>query len=155
MTNQPKWECVAQLGDVDPVEYGGYWILRDTTGVYPEEAEVLPETSEKKRQIFRFILEKCTYQNGILSDNKFHPEHEVWFAKYLEQIAESTDYPVEQLIQDFCDDDCLKRAMAYRAVYDYHGLHEFDWSPIQLSKSECRKRYKKKMYREQNANRTR
>ncbi len=39
--SQPAWECIAQLGDKNPIDHGGYWILRDTTGVYAEEAELL------------------------------------------------------------------------------------------------------------------
>ena len=48
MTNQPDWECIGQLGDADPIEHGGYWILRDKTGVYPEEGEflVVPEDED-------------------------------------------------------------------------------------------------------------
>lgn len=149
MSNQPKWECVAQLGDTDPIEYGGYWVLRDATGVYCEEAEVLEEVEGEgeKREVYRFILEKCTFQNGILSDNKFHPDHPVWFAKDLDKIAECSDYPLENLIQDFCSDDCVKRAWAYRAVYYYHGLINFDEYPLKLWTRQCRKRYNDKMYR--------
>lgn len=40
-TKQPRWKLVAQLGDVHPIDYGGYFVYRDTTGVYEEEAEVL------------------------------------------------------------------------------------------------------------------
>ena len=32
--SQPKWEYVANLGDTSPLEYGGLFLYRDTTGVY-------------------------------------------------------------------------------------------------------------------------
>jgi hypothetical protein len=43
MTNQPEWECVANLGDADPITYGGLLVYIDKTGVYPPEVEVIQE----------------------------------------------------------------------------------------------------------------
>ena len=40
-TKQPKWKLIAQLGDVNPIDYGGYFIYEDETGVYPPEGEKL------------------------------------------------------------------------------------------------------------------
>ena len=155
--SQPAWECIAQLGDKNPIDHGGYWILRDTTGVYPEEGELLivPEEDGGKYTIYRFILERCTFTDGVLSDNKFHPEHAAWWAKteeerkarpqdstYLKNIADFIGMDVEELADHFCSEDALKRAAAYRAVGDYHGFNNLDDYPLTMKRREVKARYK-------------
>ena len=44
--SQPVWSCIANLGDVNPIDYGGYFVYIDTTGVYPPEAELLIAPSD-------------------------------------------------------------------------------------------------------------
>lgn len=39
-TKQPIWEFVANLGDVNVAQHGGFLVYRDTTGVYPPEVEL-------------------------------------------------------------------------------------------------------------------
>jgi hypothetical protein len=169
--SQPKWELIGQLGDKDPISYGGYFIFRDTTGVYAEEAEYLivpddddeeddeeeevVEEGEGKYIVYRFILERCTFINGILSDNKFHPEHPAWFAKpekerasrpqdttYLKNIADCMDFKPGELQKLFCSPNPLERAQAYRAVGEYHGFENLDGYPLHLTRAEVKKRYK-------------
>ena len=155
--SQPAWECIAQLGDKNPVDHGGYWILRDTTGVYTEEAELLvvPEDDDGDYMIYRFILERCTYVNGVLSDNKFHPDKSAWWAKteeerksrpqdstYLKNVADFIGMDVEELADHFCSEDALKRAVAYRAVGDYHGFNNLDDYPLTMKRREVKARYK-------------
>jgi hypothetical protein len=157
MSNQPEWECIGQLGDADPIEHGGYWILRDKTGVYPEEGELLvvPEDENGEYTIYRFILERCTFTDGVLSDNKFHPLHCAWWAttpekmkerpqdgKGLTDIASFTGMDEEELVTQFCSEDALQRAMAYRAVGEYHGFHELDHEPLTMKKFEVTNRYR-------------
>jgi len=147
-TKQPKWKCVAQLGDANPIDYGGYWVFIDTTGVYPPEAELYEANdNETGGTCYRWILEPCTYINGILSDNKFHPDHPVWFADKLQAICDSLDGTVEELIEHFTSDDPIKRALAWRSVADYFGPHELDSYPLTLTEKEAQKRYKLKKYR--------
>jgi len=150
-TQQPKWRRIANLGDVNPVEYGGFFVYVDTTGVYPPEAELLqsPDSDDDGIgwTIYRFPLERCTFIDGVLSDNQFHPQHSAWFATpeaeranrpqdtcYLSNVAESADYPVEEIIADFCSPDPLKLANAYRAIGEYHGFENFDSYPQHYAK---------------------
>lgn len=162
-TQQPIWKFVANLGDVHPIDHGGYHVFVDETGVYPPEAEYLvspdsdnqPE-SEGPWRIYRFILEPCTYINGILSDNKFHPDKPAWFAGpgsrraerpqdtcYLKDLAESWCKEVEQLASMFTSTDPCENAEAWRMVGEYHGFENLDSYPLIIkSRSEVEARYK-------------
>ncbi len=164
--SQPIWKRIANLGDVNPLDYGGFFVLVDETGVYPPEVEVLDvddnafdhnNEDKGKWTVYRFILEPCTFINGILSDNKFHPDHPAWFATPENERAEGrnsttwlknliefcgNDDDGEELIRRFCSDDPLERADAWRVVGDYHGYHELDHYPLEFtSRIEVEKRY--------------
>lgn len=153
--SQPDWECIAQLGDVNPLDYGGYWVLRDKTGVYAEEGELLivsedheggGDDGDEMYLVYRFILERCTYVNGVLSDNKFHPEHPAWFADSIDSIASSIGMSNMELMESLWGDNPLKRAAAYHAIGYYHGFENLDSYPLQLSRSEVEQRYSDAKY---------
>lgn len=137
MSNQPDWKCIANLGDRSPIEYGGYFVYVDQTGVYPPEAEWLeaPEDDDTgiPWELYRFILEPCTYVAGVLSDNRFHPDHPVWFQDELWAVANTIDSTAEILISQFCSADPLKRAEAWRAIGQHYGFYELDSSPRRFS----------------------
>lgn len=159
--SQPKWKLIANLGDVNPIDYGGYFIYIDETGVYDPEAELLiaPEDEDEDGNgewtIYRFELERCTYIDGILSDNRFHPELSAWFAQSpaeraerpqdttnLANVASFIDSTEDALQTDLCSDDPIARAHAYRAIGDYHGFENFDSYPITLrNRAEVEARY--------------
>lgn len=157
--SQPVWKFLTNLGDANPLEHGGYFVYLDETGVYPPEAEyleVLYESNDPRYKVYRFSLDKCTYQNGILSDNKFHPELPAWFAApeakkaerpqdrtYLSNVASYCGWEVEALIESLCSDDPVARAEAYDCVGEFHGFENFDNYPLDMRKRELRKRYKK------------
>ena len=147
MNSQPKWKCVGTLGDINPVEHGGAFIFVDTTGVYEAEIEVV-EPTEKKIWVYRYTLKQCTYKNGILSDNIYHPEVEVWFAHYIDSVSAFVgNYP---LIDMLCSDDVLERATAYSAMVSYHGIANFDPSGLGvLTPSQAKNRYSKKQFQVQ------
>jgi len=152
---------IANLGDVNPYEYGGYFVFIDETGEYPPEAELLVPPDEydgKKYIVYRFVLEPCTYENGILSDNPFHKDHPAWFATpeseraerpqdttYLRSICECMDIDEDKLIRLFCSDDPIERAEAWRCVGGYHGYHELDSYPLQLTRREVFGRYNSRL----------
>jgi hypothetical protein len=159
MSNQPDWECIGQLGDVNPIDHGGYWILRDKTDVYPEEGELLvvPEDEDDEDgeyTIYRFILDRCTFINGVLSDNEHHPEHCAWWAttpekmmerpqdgKGLSDVANCVGMDEEELVEDFCSEDALRRARAYQSVGNYHGFENLDSDPLRMKRWEVERRY--------------
>ncbi len=158
--SQRKWKLIANLGDVNPIDYGGYFIFEDETGVYPPEGELLisPDSDERgeKYIVYRFMLEPCTYDESqdILSDNKFHPDFPAWFAKpeserkerpqdttYLEDVCRCMDVPKAELIRMFLSENPIERADAYRCVGEYHGFENFDNYPLRLSRKEVEERY--------------
>jgi hypothetical protein len=142
--SQPKWEFVANLGDVNPIDYGGYFVFRDATGVYPEEAELLiaGDSDEEGWEVRRFILERCTFTDGILSDNKFHPLHPAWFADSLGKIADCNGIEEQVLRMQLCSSCAVERAHAYRCIGDYQGWDNLDSYPLQFSdRAEVESRY--------------
>jgi hypothetical protein len=143
MSCQPKWKCVAQLGDAHPLEYGGIWIFVDTTGVYEPECEVLecPDDENGTYYVRRFTLEDCTYINGVLSDNKFHPDKPAWFADGLEKLGSFIGADPTQLIAWFLSPDPCERQIAWMAIYYYYGAAELDSYPLVLAQADIRRRY--------------
>jgi hypothetical protein len=157
MSAQPVWKFLANLGDVSPLEYGGYFVYEDTTGVYMPEAEVLlidDETDDPHYTIHRVVLERCTFINGVLSDNKFHPDYPAWFAQpedkrpqdttKLSRICETMDITQDELIRLLCSENAVERAQGYRNIGEYHGWNNFDDYPMKMRKRELRKRYLEK-----------
>jgi hypothetical protein len=144
MTKQPVWSLVSNLGDASPIAYGGYFVYVDSTGVYPPEAELLvsPEDDAAEAwKVRRFILEPCTFVNGILSDNPFHPECPVWFADKLASMADLFGTTEEGLRALFLSADPVERAQAWRMVGEYFGFEELDRYPLRLTRAEVEKRY--------------
>lgn len=137
-TTQPRWRMVANLGDVNPIEYGGFFVYVDQTGAYRPEAELLLEPDEDNGisgwTVYRFTLEDCSYTNGVLSDNWAHQEMPAWFADSLESIASFISSDVDTLRQGFLSDDPIARAWSWRAVGDYHGFDNLDSYPLTFAK---------------------
>jgi hypothetical protein len=134
----PTWKLVAQLGDENPLEYGGYFVYIDETGAYTSEAEYLIEMLDGTFTAYRFILEPCISVNGVLSDNPYHPETPVWFDKDIDRVSESCGI---DLIPLFCTPDPVQRAIAWREVGEYYGFENLDNYPLTLTKKEAKKRY--------------
>jgi len=89
-TQQPVCKFLANLGDANPIEHGGFAVFVDETGVYAPECELLEtpeETGRRDWSVRRIICERCTFINGVLSDNKFHPAKPAWFADKLGAMA--------------------------------------------------------------------
>jgi hypothetical protein len=165
MSQQPKWKFVSNLGDASPLDYGGDFLFIDETGVYPPELEHLEladptvQDDDKLRYtIHRVVLENCTFVKGVLSDNKFHPDYPVWFARKDPEhkarhgydqwsrfcdTAKSVEMTGKQLAKQFCDEDPEQRALAWKLIIDANGWHEFDEYPhTNMTRKEVIERYK-------------
>lgn len=144
MSNQPKWKLVANLGDVNPLDYGGYFVYVDETGVYDPEAELLVEPSDDKYLVYRFPLERCHLIDAIdksVGDNKYHPRLTAWFSDSLASIAESADIP--DIAKLLCSENPIDLAEAYHVIGNYHGFENLDSYPLTLTRAEAEARYSK------------
>jgi hypothetical protein len=142
--SQPKWRFVANLGDANPLNFGGYLVYRDQTRIYPAEAVVIePNDDEEKKTwtVYRFVLEPCTDKDGVLSDNPYHRDIPVWFAKHLDAMADSSGTTEAELRAAFCSSDLIEQARAYKAIGRYHGWKELDCYPQEFTRTELRRRY--------------
>ncbi len=154
MTNQPQWKTVANLGDVNPVEYGGLFVHVDETGVYSPELEKIEppcddEADDATWGVYRVCLDRCTFVNGILSDNQFHPESMAWFGfrapdrpqdDCITNCAQSMGIDVDELIRLLCSEDPVELAGGYRCVLDYWGWENGDAYPLELTRDEITSR---------------
>lgn len=140
-TKQPIRQLIANLGDSDPFSYGGYFVYKDETGVYPEEAELLVVDNEDDEDttytIYRFVLEPLKMVHGYLVSSHWEPSwphpletHDEWFHEDLESVADYIGSTKEALEVALSSRDPIERAGAYRAVGEYHGWDNFDSDPL-------------------------
>lgn len=155
--SQPKWKCVANLGDVNPIDHGACLVFIDETGVYPPEMELIEppyddSDGEKTWRVYRVVCEPCAYVDGILSDNPYHPDEPAWFAgtpAMREKRPQDTCWlsdlcdEMEDFIAMITSDDPIMRAHAWKAVFDRHGWENGD-SPVLLNRSEIGSRLRRK-----------
>jgi hypothetical protein len=155
-TQQPVWQFLANLGDLTPLDYGGYFVFRDTTGVYPEEAEYLevPDEGASHWTVYRVVLDRCQAlldeETRILylvpssyEESWSHPlqSYDEWFHKDLASVASSCGSTAAALRDGFCSADPIARAQAYRSVAEYHGWDNFNAYPLHLTAEEVQVRY--------------
>lgn len=149
-TQQPVWTFVDNLGDANPLEYGGYFIYRDETGVHPEQAEYLiPIEEDGTYTIYRIVLDRLKLVDGYLVpyeyDKNWAPpakRYDEWFHRDLENVTSFVGTTKEDLEAAFTSADPLVRAEAYRAIGDYHGWDNLDAYPLtNLTRAEVEERY--------------
>jgi hypothetical protein len=150
-TKQPKWELIANLGDVHYLDHGGYFVYRDKTGVYPEEAELLVVGDSDEYTIYRFSLERLKMVKGFLVPIGYRPDwphpverYDEWFHEKLGDVADSIGTTKQELEKAFTSANPLERAHAYRAIGDYRGFENLDSYPLaHTSREEVARRYSK------------
>lgn len=141
-----KKQFIGHLGDVNPVEHNGAVVLVDPELPDRPEMEVMVNYSDfaddsDHVKIFRFEIRRCTFVDGVLSDNEFHPEHPAWFASHLDSIEHCNGYEAGHLVEALCSEDLMVRAQAYYDLLYFHGEEEFDQEPLILSTREAEHRY--------------
>ena len=130
----------------DVLDYGAFLVYETEKDGSRPQAEVIETNSEDgnrpttKWTVYRFDLDRCTFVDGVLSDNPYHPDSSVWWD--VDSLASFTGIGREELITAFCSADPVQRAWAYKTVVDYHGVYELDQDPITFtSRSEVYARY--------------
>lgn len=165
---QPSWRLVANLGDANPLEHGGYFVYQDTTGRYAPQAEVLmlngdgddyaegdplygdDEAIGSTYTVWRFDLDWLRLVDGFLVPEAYdhltwdaHPleSYAEWFDEDLAAVASCMGCDVDDLHRMFCSEDVLERAEAYRMVGDHHGWDNLDQYPVTLTREDAEERY--------------
>ena len=153
-TNQPKWICIGTVGDIDPIEYSGGFVLIDKTGVYDPEVEYIEPMldpfvgyngAEGTIAVYRFSIDQCFWDGSVLSNNEYYKDSRAWFADYIDTIDNPDDR--DNWINCICSDDPYCRAMAYMDLFYYYGAENFDSYPIAFTPREAKKRYSGAMYK--------
>lgn len=141
---QPSYWCIANIGDVDPMSWGGKFILVDRRGIYDPIMLVLEPVEEdggsswempesyKRHTVELAPLFKATDKS--LSDNKFHPNHEVWFGseENLNEMAKTAGIKPDCLMARLLAGCPLERAFGYLAVIENYGIENFESYPCTL-----------------------
>jgi len=138
MTQQPSWHCIANLGDVNPLDYGGRFVMIDKRGIYTPELWVYVEES---KSLYTIVLERCfDTGNYEVSDNRFHTKKPAWFGGHgdLLSVARSVGTTHYHLMRTLCSSDPLERASAYYDIALCHGIMNFDEQPIEFTIKEAR-----------------
>lgn len=106
-TNQPQWKRIDNLGDVHPIDYGGFFVYVDRTGVYAPEVELLdsPDSDDAP--------EGWTIHRAVI---KKDPAGEWWFPK-LREVAASIDMDVSELERMAMSESVVTRAMVYQYLF--------------------------------------
>jgi hypothetical protein len=135
-TKQPSYHAVANLGDVNPLEHGGAFVMVDRRGVYAPQLWVWePEANvmEEKGMLYRFDIPTCRFtdEGGGLNDNPHHPNSIAWYAtrEKLKSVAASWGVSVRELTGLLTSSDPVQRGRGILAVARVMGLHEFDSYP--------------------------
>lgn len=142
-------KLLANLGDADPITYGGLFAYAgDADGALPTVERLEPpddsidlDDDNARWTLRSTTLDRCTYRNGVLSANPFHPETPAWFADDLENIASFVSSTPEDLAESLCSTDPVELALAWQAVYDFHGWENADSYPLTLTRAEVEERY--------------
>lgn len=139
-------KLIANLGDVNPIDYGGFFVYDDGS---VEVLEVPEDWDEEEHDpldnygtVYQSDIDRCTYVDGVLSDNPYHPDDPAWWAKDITALAAYGDTTEEELIECFCSEDLVKRAVAYRILFYYYGRGNLDSFPLTLTKAACEWRYR-------------
>lgn len=143
---QPSFWCVANIGDVNPLNHGGAFVLVDRRGTYCPELRILEPMGEDSYGdptgwlLHAVLMEDCTVfrdSDGrvCVSDNRYHPTKEAWFGRPadLACLADFIGERAEDLARSFMG-DIPERAIAWKAVNDYWGPQT---QPEQLNKREA------------------
>ncbi len=159
-TLQPRWVKVANLGDVNPIEYGGLFVYRDATGVYPPEAEYFePAEDGCPASAYRAVLDRYKLVASDADDPTSarvlvpiaydatwpHPiaSYAPWFAGDIPAMAASYGVGAQSIIDGLCSDDPRVLAETYSIVGGHYGWRELDHYPITLTRAEARRRYRR------------
>jgi hypothetical protein len=136
-TLQPSYHAIANLGDVNPLEYGGAFVMVDRRGIYTPQLWVWDVDSnpiEEKGRLYRFDIPKCHIlaDSFAVGDNKHHPNHPAWYGDHdtLKSIASFGGMTVREFVGMLVHFNPIQRAQAFRLIAEHSGYENFDSYPL-------------------------
>lgn len=148
-TTQPCYHCIENIGDVNPLDYGGAFVCVDKLNVYSPILLILdtyPDHIEFTHRLYEITLDRCFLvkkNNEIvgIGSNPYHTDYCEWFGNLanLESIADTFGRGgYDSLLRGFITSDPIERAFSYKLLTNYHGLHEFDQDPRDLTEDKAK-----------------
>ena len=133
---QPAFHAVGYIGDVNTLEEGGAFIMVDRLGMYDPELYVF-DVFKNSITLCNVPMPRCMRCEAGISDNHYHCETPAWFSNDLLSVQEFSDLlNIEMML---CNNNLIDRAHAYLAMIKYHGMANFDESPLELSKARAKR----------------
>lgn len=135
-TLQPRWHVAASLGDANPLDHGGSFVLIDSTGIYDPK---LWRFDSESMQLHRFSIAQChRTASGEIGNSNLYPNRVAWFgwSTCLGHVSSFAGNP--DLSRHLCGSNVIDRAWAYMALCDCHGSNLFDSCPDTLTRSKAR-----------------
>lgn len=159
-----KVKYLGNLGDVNPIEHGGYFIYQTTrdNGEIEYHAEKLDSPEEDilgaTWRVYRFTLDRQKLVRLESMDrpylvpyswNDTYPhyisKYEEWFVKSLGEVASYVGSTKKGLELVLTSDDPLQLAWAYQCIGDFHGWANLNADCFLLTKKEVKQRYQKEL----------
>lgn len=136
-TKQPQYRIVYEFySDTNDMTI----LEKDITGVYRPRLSYLEEMADGTFQLSRIDVEAHTFINGILSDNKYHPELPAWYAETALKVFSEFEAGIETMVKLLCNDaDIRAQAQAFSWIVEYYGTYEFDQYPVPMDAKEAKK----------------
>lgn len=121
---KPFFRCIDNLGDINPYEYGGAFVMLDLNGIN-DPGLIIYEAETRERITFvieRGFLVKDEHNNILgVSFNNYNSRYIDRKLSDLSSIADfNGEYAIE-FVGALCDVDVRKRALAWKSIYDYWG----------------------------------
>lgn len=163
---QPSYHCVANLGDVNPVEHGGKFLCIDRRGIYAPTLIIFePDPNDEIHKWTRhdIELEQChrifsdsspvrvpiEVNDGVIGvgDNGFHPNLFAWFGDKdsLKSVASFSGTDFRDFVDQLCSLNAIQRAQGYIALASFYGEESFDNYPCVYSEKRKAEAFCRKM----------
>ena len=166
-----SYEIRAVVGDVNPIQYGGWLIGLKESHVDAIVIEPIDWEETGKRQgdgidclTYRVALDRfklvCSVDDPINDtgflvpdhwDNTWPwgPENHEWWdtPEFRQNFMDAMQLPWSEFTDSICSGDSVKRALAWKEISEFYGMHELDDQPIRETEAELRKRFALPFYR--------
>jgi hypothetical protein len=140
-TNQPSWHCIANLGDKNPAENGGAFVMVDRRGIYSPELWIYNADTREMSHLVMTRCTRCPSNENTVSDNRCHADKPAWFGteKNLAGAAGTCGveaYALREMLQSACP---IERAEGYQILVANFGASPFDHWPDIQSRAEAKR----------------